>query len=162
MICRNKWRQIQVNGNLIIQNGLDFKEVFSIFDTLKTACVELAVSQAKKRVKTFEDKLRDRIEKLEERVKVLESFADPAFQVSLMNAQKSAACSENGISIDILAELIISRVFSLYRRSIEVLFEDLTHIILWICDRGSAQDHERVKSGASSSRLLDLHTRASS
>lgn len=109
-VAEENANQIQVNGNLIIQNRVDFKEAFSIFDTLKTACVELAVSQAKERVKTFEDKLRDRIEKLEERVKVLESFSDPSFQVSLMNAQKSAACSENGISIDILTELIISRV----------------------------------------------------
>lgn len=109
-VAEENANQIQVNGDLIIHNGTTLQEAFSIFDTLKTACAELAVSKADERIRTFEDKLRDRIEKLEERVKVLESFSDPSFQVSLMNAQKSAACSENETSIDILTELIISRV----------------------------------------------------
>ena len=109
-VAEENANQIQVNGDLIIHNGTTLQEAFSIFDTLKTACAELAVSKADERIKTFEDKLKDRIENLEERVKVLESFADPSFQVSLMYAQKSAACSENETSIDILTELIISRV----------------------------------------------------
>ena len=109
-VAEENANQIQVNGDLIIHNGTTLQEAFSVFDTLKTACAELAVSKADERIKTFEDKLKDRIENLEERVKVLESFADPSFQVSLMYAQKSAACSENETSIDILTELIISRV----------------------------------------------------
>lgn len=50
-VAKENANQIQVNGNLIIQNGLDFKEAFSIFDTLKTACVELAVLKADERIK---------------------------------------------------------------------------------------------------------------
>lgn len=110
-VAEENANQIQVNGNLIVQNGLTLKEAFSIFDTLKTTCVELAVLKADERIKKLEDKLRSRIEKLEERVKVLESFANSSFQVSLINAQKSAACSENEVAIDILTELIIARVF---------------------------------------------------
>ena len=81
-VAEENANQIQVNGDLIIHNGTTLQEAFSIFDTLKTACAELAVSKADERIKTFEDKLKDRIENLEERVKVLESFADPSFQVS--------------------------------------------------------------------------------
>ena len=52
----------------------------------------------------------DEILKLKEQEKILEAFAEPAFQALLMNAQKSAACSENEISLDTLTELIIARV----------------------------------------------------
>ena len=108
--------QIQASGNIIINNsgGITTETAIEIYKSLferdKALCVSEAVSKATERVNSLLDKLMGEILKLKEKGKILEAFEDPAFQALLMNAQKSAACSENETSIDILTELIISRV----------------------------------------------------
>lgn len=108
--------QMQASGDIIINNsgGITTETAIEIYKSLferdKALCVSEAVSKATERVNSLLDKLMDEILKLKEQEKILEAFEEPAFQALLMNAQKSAACSENEISLDNLTELIIARV----------------------------------------------------
>lgn len=65
-----------------------------------------------------EQKVADRVQKLEDRVMprlyriegALQNFADPSFQVFLTKANKAAACTDRESDYDLLSELLIHRI----------------------------------------------------
>ena len=91
--------------------GIDEKRVREIFDekiaiTIKDFSQE-AAKIAITRVEEFEERLIPRIAELENG---LNSFADPNFQLNLVDAQKSAAGTDRETDYDLLAELLVHRI----------------------------------------------------
>jgi hypothetical protein len=107
--------QLQV-GNLIL--GIDEKRAREIFDEkLKTALESFtneALGTAKERNQKFDNSLMKRIVKEEAQ----SAFSDPAFQLLLIEAQKSAASTEREPDYDLLSELLIHRHKSSKNRNI--------------------------------------------
>ncbi len=66
-----------------------------------------AYACANERVKQFEDSLLSRMLEIEDALSV---FSDPAFQILLINAQRTAAATERDVDYDMLAELLACRV----------------------------------------------------
>ena len=62
---------------------------------------------AKERVKELEDKLIPKMQAIEDGLK---AFADPSFQLLLIEAQKSAVATEREVDYDLLSELLIHRI----------------------------------------------------
>lgn len=101
-------KQIQANTLIV---GIDEKRVREIFDekiniAIKDFSSEAAI-RAKERVEEFERKLIPKITRIGNG---LSSFADPNFQLNLIEAQKSAAGTERMADYDLLSELLIHRV----------------------------------------------------
>lgn len=102
-------QQLQAN-NMIVNLGIDEKRAREIYQEmnlqLKSDYTEEALRIANIRVKEFENKLLPKMEAVEG---ALESFADPSFQLLLVEAQKTAASTERPVDYDLLSELIIHR-----------------------------------------------------
>lgn len=101
----------QVQALVYINHGIDEKKVHEIFDerfniVRKELTLE-AQQCAYNRVQQFERAL---IFKMQQIDGALNMFADPAFQVLLTNAQKTAAVTERTNDYEILAELLACRV----------------------------------------------------
>ena len=96
--------------NLIIQTGIDEKRAREIYQEmnlqLRAFYTEDALTIAKQRVAEFEDRLMPKMEKVEG---ALAAFADPGFQLLLVDAQKAAAATERPQDYDLLSELLIHR-----------------------------------------------------
>jgi hypothetical protein len=107
--------QLQVE-NLII--GIDEKRAREIFDEKLKISLESftneALGIAKERNQKFDNSLMERIVKEEAQ----SAFSDPAFQLLLVEAQKSAASTEREPDYDLLSELLIHRHKSSSNRSI--------------------------------------------
>ena len=80
---------------MIVQLGIDEKRAREIYQEMNLQLIkdytEEALSVANERVAEFEDRLMTKMENVEG---ALEAFADPSFQLLLVEAQKTAASSE--------------------------------------------------------------------
>jgi hypothetical protein len=95
---------------MIVQVGIDEKRAREIYQEmnlqLKKDYTEEALSVANERVTEFENRLMPKMENVDG---ALEAFADPSFQLLLVEAQKTAASSERPADYDLLSELLIHR-----------------------------------------------------
>ena len=103
-------QQLQV-GTLIINQGIEesrareiFNEMFAIArKDLTTEAYDIATQ----RVSKFEDDLIPKMQKIDG---ALNAFADPAFQVLLTNAHRTAVATERPADYALLSELLIHRI----------------------------------------------------
>ncbi|TQP00027.1 LPO_1073/Vpar_1526 family protein [Vibrio cholerae] len=95
---------------MIVQVGIDEKRAREIYQEmnlqLKKDYTEEALKVANARVTEFENKLMPKMESVDG---ALQAFADPSFQILLVEAQKAAASSERTADYDLLSELLIHR-----------------------------------------------------
>lgn len=102
--------QIQAQNITIIQ-GIDEKRAREIYDEkygiAKRDLTEEAIKLANERVKILEESLIPKIEAIDNGLK---AFADPGFQLLLIQAQKTAASTERPKDYDLLAELLVHRI----------------------------------------------------
>lgn len=95
---------------MIVQVGIDEKRAREIYQEmnlqLKKDYTDEALKVANDRVTEFENRLMPKMEGVEG---ALEAFADPSFQILLVEAQKTAASSERPADYDLLSELLIHR-----------------------------------------------------
>jgi len=106
----NNSQQYQIQ-NLTIQQGIDEKRAREIYDEkysiAKKDFTEEALRIANERVKELEDRL---IPKMKTVSDGLKAFADPSFQLLLVDAQKAAAATERLVDYDLLSELLVHRI----------------------------------------------------
>ena len=104
----NNAQQFQIQ-NLTI--GIDEKRAREIYDEkyaiAKRDFTEEALRIANERVKEFENRL---IPKIEAVNNGLNAFADPSFQLLLIDAQKAAVATERVVDYDLLSELLVHRI----------------------------------------------------
>ena len=97
--------------NLTIQQGIDEKRAREIYDEkysiAKQDFTEEALRIANERVKELEDRLIPKMEAVKDGLK---AFADPSFQLLLVDAQKAAAATERPVDYDLLSELLVHRI----------------------------------------------------
>jgi hypothetical protein len=97
-------------GTVIINAGIDEKRAREIYQEmsiqLRSEYSQEALKIANDRVGKFEDKLMPKMERVDG---ALEAFADPGFQLLLVEAQKTAASTERPADYDLLSELLIHR-----------------------------------------------------
>lgn len=102
-------QQLQAES-MVVNIGIDEKRAREIYREmnlqLRKDYSQEALKIANSRVSEFEDKL---LPKMDEVDGALEAFADPSFQLLLVEAQKTAAASERPADYDLLAELLIHR-----------------------------------------------------
>jgi hypothetical protein len=95
---------------MIMNVGIDEKRAREIYQEmnlqLRKDYSQEALDIANKRVSEFENRLMHRMEKVNG---ALEAFADPSFQLLLIEAQKTAASTERPADYDLLSELLIHR-----------------------------------------------------
>ncbi len=96
--------------NMYITVGIDEKRAREIYQEmnlqLRKDYSQEALKIAESRVTEFENKLLPKMEAVEG---ALEAFADPGFQLLLVEAQKTAASTERPADYDLLSELLIHR-----------------------------------------------------
>jgi hypothetical protein len=102
-------QQLQAN-NMIVKIGIDEKRAREIYQEmnlqLKNDYTQEALNIANSRVTEFENRLLPKMDAVEG---ALEAFADPSFQLLLVEAQKTAASTERPADYDLLSELLIHR-----------------------------------------------------
>jgi hypothetical protein len=102
-------QQLQAE-NMVIHIGIDEKRAREIYQEmnlqLRSDYSQEALTIANSRVTEFENKLLPKMEAVDG---ALEAFADPSFQLLLVEAQKTAASTERPADYDLLAELLIHR-----------------------------------------------------
>lgn len=102
-------QQLQAE-KMIVNIGIDEKRAREIYQEmnlqLRNDYSQEALSIANTRVAEFENKLLPKMEAVDG---ALEAFADPSFQLLLVEAQKTAASTERPADYDLLAELLIHR-----------------------------------------------------
>ena len=90
--------------------GIDEKRAREIYKEMnlqvKEDFTKEALEVAKVRVTEFENSLMHKMENVEG---ALEAFADPSFQLLLVEAQKTAAATERTVDYDMLSELLVYR-----------------------------------------------------
>jgi len=95
---------------MIVNVGIDEKRAREIYQEmnlqLRKDYSQEALVIANRRVTEFENRL---MPKMEEVNGALEAFADPSFQLLLVEAQKTAASTERPADYDLLSELLIHR-----------------------------------------------------
>ncbi len=95
---------------MVMHVGIDEKRAREIYQEmnlqLRNDYSQEALNIANYRVAEFENKLMPKITQVEG---ALEAFADPSFQLLLVEAQKSAASTERPVDYDLLSELLIHR-----------------------------------------------------
>lgn len=95
---------------MVVHVGIDEKRAREIYQEmnlqLRNDYSEEALKIAIYRVAEFEKKLMPKITQVEG---ALEAFADPSFQLLLVEAQKAAASTERPVDYDLLSELLIHR-----------------------------------------------------
>lgn len=105
----NNAQQLQAN-NMIVNVGIDEKRAREICQEmilqLKNKHTEEALKVAESRVSEFEDRLMNKMKVIDG---ALEAFADPSFQLLLVEAQKKAASTERPADYDLLSELLVHR-----------------------------------------------------
>lgn len=104
---------VQAQTVVIQNNGITEQRAREIFDekiaiTKRDLTVE-AIAEAQTRINKLEENLIPKMQKIDEGLK---SFADPSFQMLLVEAQKSAASSEREEDYDLLSELLVKRITS--------------------------------------------------
>ena len=102
-------QQLQAD-NMVFNIGIDEKRAREIYQEmnmqLRNDYSKEALIIANKRVAEFEDRLLPKMEAVDG---ALEAFADPSFQLLLVEAQKTAASTERTADYDLLAELLVHR-----------------------------------------------------
>jgi hypothetical protein len=102
-------QQLQAE-KMIVHVGIDEKRAREIYQEmnlqLRKDYSQEALDIANTRVTEFENRL---MPKMEEVNGALEAFADPSFQLLLVEAQKTAAATERPADYDLLSELLIYR-----------------------------------------------------
>lgn len=102
-------QQLQAT-NMVVHVGIDEKRAREIYQEmnlqLRSDYSKEASTIASARVAEFENKLLPKMEAVDG---ALEAFADPSFQLLLVEAQKTAASTERPADYDLLAELLIHR-----------------------------------------------------
>lgn len=102
-------QQLQSN-HMVVYVGIDEKRAREICQEmnlqLRKDYSEEALLIASSRVKEFENRLMPKMEAVDG---ALEAFADPSFQLLLVEAQKTAASTERSADYDLLSELLIHR-----------------------------------------------------
>ena len=105
-----KAQQIQAE-TVVVNNGFSVNDISALFQSLIPLAIQDYTKEAYKiaeeRIGYFENKLMPRIIEIEN---ALEMFADPAFQVLIKNAQRTAAISDRENDYDTLAELIVTHI----------------------------------------------------
>lgn len=95
---------------LVVHVGIDEKRAREVFQEmnlqLRHEYSQEALKVANARVSEFENSLMPKMEKVDG---ALEAFADPSFQLLLVEAQKTAASTERPADYDLLSELLIHR-----------------------------------------------------
>lgn len=103
-------QQWQANNMTVVNVGIDEKRAREICQEmhlqLKKEYTEEALEVAKSRVNELENRLLSKMSSIEG---ALEVFADPGFQMLLIEAQKTAACTEREADYDLLSELLVQR-----------------------------------------------------
>ena len=100
-----------MQANIInVSHGIDEKRAREIYQEmnlqLRKDYTQEALSIASSRVAEFENKLMPKMQAVSG---ALEAFADPSFQLLLVEAQKAAASTERPADYDLLSELLIHR-----------------------------------------------------
>lgn len=102
-------QQIQAD-KMIVNVGIDEKRAREIYQEMNTQLrkeySQEAFEIASSRVSEFENRLMPKMDAVDG---ALEAFADPSFQLLLVEAQKTAASTERPADYDLLAELLIHR-----------------------------------------------------
>jgi hypothetical protein len=95
---------------MVVHVGIDEKRAREIYQEmnlqLRNDYSQEALNIANYRVTEFENRLMPKITQVEG---ALEAFADPSFQLLLVEAQKAAASTERPVDYDLLSELLIHR-----------------------------------------------------
>jgi hypothetical protein len=95
---------------MVVQVGIDEKRAREVFQEmnlqLKMEYTQEALNIANARVSEFENCLMPKMEQVDG---ALEAFADPSFQLLIVEAQKTAASTERAEDYDLLSELLIHR-----------------------------------------------------
>lgn len=95
---------------MVVHVGIDEKRAREIYQEmnlqLRNDYSQEALNIASSRVTEFENKLMPKMAQVEG---ALEAFADPSFQLLLVEAQKAAASTERPADYDLLSELLIHR-----------------------------------------------------
>lgn len=112
-------KKIQTGGNgaqlmqaniINVSHGIDEKRAREIYQEmnlqLRKDYTQEALNIASSRVAEFENKLMPKMQAVSG---ALEAFADPSFQLLLVEAQKAAASTERPADYDLLSELLIHR-----------------------------------------------------
>lgn len=102
-------QQLQADS-MIVNIGIDEKRAREIYHEMNLQVIrdysQEALAIANSRVTEFENQLLPKMEAVEG---ALEAFADPSFQLLLVEAQKTAASTERPADYDLLSELLIHR-----------------------------------------------------
>lgn len=102
-------QQLQAD-NMVVNIGIDEKRAREIYKEmnlqLRKDYSQEALNIANSRVTEFENRLMPKMEAVKG---ALEAFADPSFQLLLVEAQKTAASTERPADYDLLSELLIHR-----------------------------------------------------
>lgn len=124
--------QLQIS-NLII--GIDEKRAREIFNEMillsREGFSQEAIKEANIRIEKLENRL---LNKISQDITKLSAFADPDFQMSLVDAQKSATRSERQSDYDLLSELLISRIDKGYNRNIKTGINRAIQVVNEITD----------------------------
>ncbi|MFM5334553.1 LPO_1073/Vpar_1526 family protein [Aeromonas veronii] len=95
---------------MVVHVGIDEKRAREIYQEmnlqLRKDYTQEALTIANGRIKEFEDSLMPKMAQVDG---ALEAFADPSFQLLLVEAQKTAAATERPADYDLLSELLIHR-----------------------------------------------------
>ena len=95
---------------MVVHVGIDEKRAREIYQEmnlqLRRDYSQEALNIANSRVREFENRLLPKMAQVEG---ALEAFADPSFQLILVEAQKTAASTERPADYDLLSELLIHR-----------------------------------------------------
>ncbi|MEM6719262.1 MAG: LPO_1073/Vpar_1526 family protein [Bacteroidota bacterium] len=97
-------------SKMVINYGIDEKRAREIYQEmnlkLKKDYTQEALEIANARVSKFKNSLMPKMEAVDG---ALEAFADPSFQLLLVEAQKTAAATERSVDYGLLSELLIHR-----------------------------------------------------
>jgi len=96
--------------HMVMQVGIDEKRAREVFQEmnlqLRMEYTQEALDIANARVSEFEESLMPKMEQVDG---ALEAFADPSFQLLVIEAQKTAASTERPADYDLLSELLVHR-----------------------------------------------------
>jgi hypothetical protein len=102
-------QQLQAE-NIIVHIGIDEKRAREIYQEMNLQVrrdyTQEALTIANSRIEEFENQLLPKMEAVDG---ALEAFADPSFQLLLVEAQKAAASTERPADYELLSELLIYR-----------------------------------------------------
>lgn len=122
---------------IIFNTGIDEKRAREIYQEMNSKLREFysqeAMAIAKSRLEDFENKL---VRKMDQVNGAMRAFADPGFQLLLVQAQKAAAATERPVDHDLLSELLLHRFNSGENRNTRTGISLAVDIVDKISDEG--------------------------